>query len=79
MHSFSDLQDTELALTDKANTTVYKQHDQNVSDPTLSGGSSISSNEPDFQMAAKEVTPLNSQLNKMKEILKIANFKQFQL
>ena len=33
----------------------------------------------DLQIARKEATPLNSQLNKMKEILKIANFKQFKL
>ena len=30
-------------------------------------------------MATKEDTALNSQLNKVKEILKIANFKEFQL
>ena len=56
-----------------------RQQDQNVSDPPFCAGSSISSNDHDFQMATKEVTPLNSQLNKMKGILKIANFKQFQL
>ena len=75
----TDLQDTELSLTDEDNITVGRQQDQNVSDPPFCAGSSISSNDHDFQMATKEVTPLNSQLNKMKGILKIANFKQFQL
>ena len=75
----TDLQGTELSLTDEDNITVGRQQDQNVSDPPFCAGSSISSNDHDFQMATKEVTPLNSQLNKMKGILKIANFKQFQL
>lgn len=63
----TDLQDTGLAVVDEV---VGRQQDQNVSDPLFCGDSSISSDNHDFQMATKEVTPLNSQLNKMKEILK---------
>ena len=75
----TELQDTELSFTDEVNSTVDRQNELNISDPPFSGDSSISSNCHDLQTATKEVTALNNQLNKVKEILKIANFKEFQL
>ena len=75
----TELQDTELSFTDEVNSTVDRQNELDISDPPFSGDSSISSNCHDLQTATKEVTALNSQLNKVKEILKIANFKELQL
>ena len=75
----TELQDTELSFTDEVNSTVDRQNELNISDTPFSGDLSISSNCHDLQTATKEVTALNSQLNKVKEILKIANFKEFQL
>ena len=66
--AITELQDAELSLTDEVNSTVVGQHDLNISDPQ---DSSISSNCHDLQTTTKEVTSLNSQLNKVKEILKI--------
>jgi len=67
----AESQVTELSFTDEA---MNGHNDQSTSDPQFSGDLSIAS-----QMVTNEVTPLNSQLNRVKETLKIANFKGFQL
>lgn len=66
-------QTTQSSFEDEVDSAMDGYIDQNISDSQFSGDSSVASQE-----VTNQATPLNSQLNRVKEKLKIANFKNFQ-